>query len=409
MISIKPHIPGKYICSCGGEYHFSELLWQGLHVCEKLICNTCKKIRINSLPVNQSAIEQYSYYPDSGLICDLNGTIVPENWFSKKLKSLSDPVYENVEIEIEKISGFKDVLVLNTLDYVYGHSLLYLLNLQRIIRSEKSKGIIVIIQPMLKWLVPKEGVAEIWTVNLGFRKFNNYYPALSERINSEFDRFQTVCLSTGHIIPTNENTDIENFTQTRPYDFKNEPDKPGITFIWREDPDRLWIRNIYLLKGFKKLGFRRVLIPIQYLRVLFLFKLLRIRLGNNFTYSLAGLGKFGRFPSVIQDYRVESYDEDTERRLCAIFAGSKLVFGVHGSSMLLPSAHAGMTLSLMPSKRWGNFGEDILFSENDPRIAAFQKRIVPLNLCICEIRDIISDMITGRDQFVKKFLHSEEL
>jgi len=37
--------------------------------------------------------------------------------------------------------------------------------------------------------------------------------------------------------------------------------------------------------------------------------------------------------------------------------------------MLLPSAHAGMTVSLMPSKRWGNFAEDILFTEKDVRLA----------------------------------------
>jgi hypothetical protein len=409
MIQIKPHIPDKYSCSCGGEFYFSELLWQGLYICEKLICNECEKIRINSLPANQSVIEQYSYYPDSGLIYDLKGNLVPDNWYSEKLKSISDPVNENVDIEIERSGVFKDVLILNTLDYVYGHSLLYLLNLQRIIKSEKSRGIIVIVQPMLKWLVPKEGIAEIWIVQLGFQKFNSYYPALSSKINSELDRFNSVYLSTGHILPTNENIEIERFTQTKPYDFKNEPVKPGITFIWREDPDRLWIRNIYLLKGLKKLGFRRILIPFQYLRVVLIFKFLRKKLGGNYTYNIAGLGKSGKFPSSLNDQRVEFYNEESERRLCVIFAESKLVFGVHGSSMILPSAHAGMTLSLMPSKRWGNFGEDILFSEKDPRLAAFQKRIVPQNLCIYDLRDIIIDMLTGRDQFVKKFLHSDEL
>jgi hypothetical protein len=59
----------------------------------------------------------------------------------------------------------------------------------------------------------------------------------------------------------------------------------------------------------------------------------------------------------------------------------------------------------MPSKRWGNFAEDILFSENDLRLAAFQKRIVPLNLCIYDVCDIAIDMIEGRDYFVKKFIH----
>ncbi|HEY5535216.1 MAG TPA: hypothetical protein VIL99_09820, partial [Ignavibacteria bacterium] len=68
-----------------------------------------------------------------------------------------------------------------------------------------------------------------------------------------------------------------------------------------------------------------------------------------------------------------------------------------------------MTISLMPSRRWGNFAEDILFSEHDIRLAAFQRRIVPLNLCIADIRDILIDMVSGRGEYIKKFIHTDEL
>ena len=409
MIQIKPYVLTDYTCDCGGDFCFSELIWQGLHICEKLICKNCKKIRINSLRVNQSGIEPYTFYPDSGLINDPQGNAVTDNWFSKKLKSLANPVIRDIEIEIEVIRKYDDVMILNTLDYVYGHSLLYLLNLQRIIKSEKSSGIIVIVQPMLRWLIPKENIAEIWTVNLEFRDFNNFYPDLSTKINSELTRFRTVKLSKGHVIPTNENIDIYNFTGVRPYSFSNEPVSPGITFIWREDPDRLWIRNIFLLKGFKKAGLGNLLIPFQYLRVNCLFRLLRRKLGTKFTYSVAGLGRTGRFPSFIEDQRVKQFNKEVERELCRNYSDSTLVIGVHGSGMLLPSAHAGMTISLMPSKRWGNFAEDILFTENDVRLASFQRRIVPLNLSVFDIRDIIADMVTGRKQFIQKFIHSDDL
>ena len=409
MIQIKPYVLTDCTCICGGDFYFSELIWQGLHICEKLICKNCKKVRINSLLVNQSGIEPYTFYPDSGIINDPQGNIVADNWFSKKLKSLANPVIQEVEIEIDVIRKYEDVLILNTLDYVYGHSLLYLLNLKRIIKSEKSLGIIVIVQPMLKWLIPLDNIAEIWTVNLGFRDFNNFYPDLSAKINSELMRFKTVKLSKGHVIPTNENINIQTFTGIKPYDFLNEPAFPSITFIWREDPDRLWIRNIYLLKGLKKAGLGNLLIPFQYLRVIFLFRLLRRKLGTKFTYSVAGLGDFGSLPSYIRDLRVKYFNEEAEKMLCEVYSESSVVIGVHGSGMLLPSAHAGMTVSLMPSKRWGNFAEDILFTENDVRLASFQRRIVPLNLSVFDIRDIIADMVTGRKQFIQKFIHSDDL
>jgi hypothetical protein len=409
MIQIKPYISTECSCVCGGEFSFSELVWQGLHVCEKLKCERCGTERINSLPVNQSFLNPLTFYPATGSVYDADGIDVKDNWFSIKLKSVSKPVDEQVNIKIEKFSDHKEVLILNTLDYVYGHSLLYLLNLQRLAATARNIGIIVIIQPMMRWLVPENGIAEIWTVQLGFQKFNNYYPDLSEKINSALRLYDVVWLSKGHPIPTNENIHIELFTRIIPYNFVKEPLNRRITFIWREDPDRLWVRNIYLLKGFKKLGFKRLLIPLQFFRVASLFRYLNRKLGNRFTYSVAGLGTFGKFPSFINDNRVSEFNEETERVLCRIYSESLLVIGVHGSNLLLPSAHAGMTLSLMPSKRWGNYAEDLLFTEQDVRLAEFQKRIVPLNLCISDLKDIVFDMVTGRDDFIKKFIHSDEL
>jgi hypothetical protein len=408
MIQIKPFL-SNILCECGADSKFSGFLWQGLHVCERYVCPVCNTISINSLPVNQSGIEQYIFYPGSGLVKDTTGNIIPDNWFSGKLKSIANPLNDVVEIEIQVIRKFDEVLILNTLDYIYGHSLLFLLNLQRIIRNEKNRGIVVIVQPMLKWLIPMQDIAEVWTVKLGFQKFNNFYPDLSEKINSELGRFQKVWLSKGHLLPTNENIEIEKFTGVKTFDFSNHPARPRITFAWREDPGRLWIRNIYILKGFKKLGLGKILKPVQYLRVVLFFILLKKRLGTEFRYSVAGLGTWGKFPSFINDQRVQSFTEESEKQLCRLYAESVLIIGIHGSAMLLPSAHAGMAISLMPSKRWGNYAEDILFNENDIRLALFQKRIVPLNLCIYDICDIAADMVSGRDSFMKKFIHSEEL
>jgi len=43
---------------------------------------------------------------------------------------------------------------------------------------------------------------------------------------------------------------------------------------------------------------------------------------------------------------------------------------------LLPSAHAGMTIDLI-DERWGNFAQDILYQERDPRMATFRYRFLP--------------------------------
>jgi hypothetical protein len=408
MIPIKPYIFGSSHCDCGGDLKFMGLLWQGLHVCEKTVCQDCKQTRLESLPVNQSILERYIYYPDQKKLCDCNGKTVKANWFSSKLVATSEPLNDPVNIEIEIIRKVDEVIIINTLDYIYGHSFLFLLNLQRILKAEKRPGIIVIVQPMLKWMVPRDEVAEIWTVHLGFEKFNFFNSDLSEKINSGLGRFNKVWLSKGHPVPTNENIEIERFTGIKPFDFKN-PGSPRITFIWREDPDRLWIRNIFLLKGFKKLGLSKMLFPVHKFRVTIFFRLMKKKLGPEFRYTIAGLGKSGRFPSFVEDARVSTYNVENEKALCHVYAESELVIGVHGSSMLMPSAHAGMAISMMPSRRWGNYAEDILFREKDVRLASFQRRIIPLNLSIYDVCDIAVDMVTDREYFIKKFIHSEDL
>jgi hypothetical protein len=261
----------------------------------------------------------------------------------------------------------------------------------------------------MKWLIPSEGIAEVWTVKLGFSKLYHYYPELSNKINFEINKFKNVYLSAGYVIPTNENIKIENFTKIKPYDFSTPPKEPRVTFIWREDPGRVMVRCIYLVKFFQKIGFKRILLPLQYIKIIILFYLLKKKLGSNYQFTVSGLGSYGKMPSFIHDKRVENFNGNTESELCKLYAESALVFGVHGSSMLLPSAHAGMTISLMPSKRWGNYQEDILLVEEDPRLALFQKRILPLNLSIFDIRDIIIDMICSRNYFVKKFMHLDDL
>jgi hypothetical protein len=409
MIQIRPVTSETLKCDCGGELIFTEYLWQGLHVARKFICSRCNERILESLPVNQSYLEQYRYYENTHVIKNAANETVDKNWFSEKLICITSPKEDKVEFDITVFKKYDDVIILNTIDYVYGHSLLYLMNLQRLLEHHGTLGIIVLIQPMFRWMIRPEGIAEIWTVKLGFSEFNFFHSDLSDKINKQLERFNNVFLSKGHIIPTNEKIWIEKFTGIKPYNFEAEPPVPAITFIWREDLDRLWIRNFYILKGCKKLGLSKILLPFHYLRVLFLFRLLKKKTEKKYKLAIAGLGRFGRMPSYIEDHRIKSFNDASEKELCTLYSKSILVLGVHGSSMILPTAHSGMSVSLMPSKRWGNFAEDVIFTEHDVRIASFQRRILPLNLSLFDLKDIVVDMISGRDYFIKKFVHSDEL
>ena len=382
----------------------NDLIWQGVHICADSYCTNCKEEYICNLSIGQSKLESYQLRKSDGKTFGSE----PYEWLMNPLKSIiNQPITVPIKFDIEvRDSDSDNIIILNTLDNCYGHSLLFFLNLHDIIRQKKDKKVIVIIQPFLKWLLPKEGIAEVWTVSLSFSQLREYHSDLTYKINKELLRFNEVYISSAPLCPNEVN--ISKFSKIKPYDFEDKPIKPKITFIWREDVNRFWFKSYWLYGGLRKLGVATIILPFHYIRILLFLYLMNLKLkGKNYQITLAGLGQFGWFPNFVEDYRVKSFNKETEIYTCKIYAESELVVGVHGSSMILPSAHAGMTVSVMPLKRWGNFIEDILYSEEDVRLAAFQKRVVPMNTTLLETVDICSNMLIGRDSFVRKFIYDK--
>lgn len=406
MFQIYPIIDVNLQCPvCNSLLESDRLVWQGVHVCSDGYCSSCNQRFLSDLPTGQGTLERYQVRISDKRIFGS----VPYPWLVDSLTTvLINPIVDEVNVDIKIINDdYREVVILNTLDNCYGHSLLYLLNLEKLVKNKGSLGLIVIVQPFLKWLLPLDGIDEVWTVGLNLANFKNYYSDLNDKINQQLGRFDKVFLSSANVGP--KNIVIENFTKIEPYNFEKAPPFNRITFIWREDVTRLWIKSWLVYGLLRKLKLAKILLPFHYLRILFFITLLNKRLKKyNYALTLAGLGNYGWFPSYVNDERVKSFDKEAEVRMCKIYAESELVIGIHGSSMILPSAHAGMTVSIMPSKRWGNFGEDIIFTGQDPRKSAFEKRVIPMKTTVCEIRDIVLNMITGHKYFLTKMNDSSE-
>ncbi len=103
-------------------------------------------------------------------------------------------------------------------------------------------------------------------------------------------------------------------------------------------------------------------------------------------------------PEWIEDYRVDSFNEKIEKEICRVYSQSRLVIGLHGSNMLLPSAHAGMTIDLI-DERWGNFAQDILYQESDPRMASFRYRFLPYQTSNDTLAFIAAVMVLNWSKF----------
>jgi len=389
MIKIKPSIEEKLDCPiCQKSLLTQKLLWQGIHICAETHCNNCEKDFISDLPVGHGVHASFNVAKDS---YELYGERSRE-WLGVPFqKSLRKPSSKPVELTIEKkraVSG--DVVILNCIDYLYGHSLLKLLNASRHINAKQN--LVVIVPAFLKWCIP-EDVSEIWSVNISLKDSQEFYPDLDKKIKREIERFNTVYVSKALAHP--KDFDVLDYTKVSKGN-KLPEDKRCILFVWRED--RLWNNGNIPYRVARRFKIKTPFLWLQRSKIVSLFR--QIEKGyKDVEFVVAGLGKTGSFPGWISDQRVEKFNEANESALCKIYAQTDVVIGVHGSNMLLPSGHANMTIDIMPKGRWRNFAQDILYQENDCRMASYRYRYIPIETSINTIAHIAVVMMVGFENY----------
>lgn len=389
MFKIKPDL--KYEATCPHCTKFlvaRSTLWQGMHICIESTCSGCGAEIVEQLKIG------HTY--NGGCQFDLKTAQVfgdenAKGWFGKiLLQALQYPDPRPIEVIKEVFQPCQRVILLNCIDYLYGHSLLKLLNAQRHLEQHQEFGLIVIVPKFLRWVIP-QGVAEIWVADIPLSQGQNYYPNLNQFILKELDRFTEVWVSEAYSHPSQ--FDITKFTKLPTHDFAQQ--HFNITFIWRED--RLWCR-ICLFRLLRKLNLLNLALVFQNWKITRLMFQIKAKVPEAH-FAVTGFGRKTQFPRWIQDYRVDVFDEDTEKRMCKVYSDSRLVIGIHGSNMLLPSGHAGMVVDLMPDDRWGNFAQDILYEEANPRLASYRYRFLPAQIEIKKLAAIASEMVTGFKSF----------
>ncbi len=82
-------------------------------------------------------------------------------------------------------------------------------------------------------------------------------------------------------------------------------------------------------------------------------------------------------------------NETTERFLCEHYAASHVVVGMHGSNMLLPSAHAGAIIEIMHPKHF-----------EDARHVTFRHRILPPKIDPDTLAEAVSVILQTYPNFV---------
>ena len=348
----------------------------GMRQLADLECPQCHRTYYGDLPSGHGL-----FYP--ALLQRETGEIVsnPTNWFSDFLhKSYASRQTHSLKINFEQFRPIHKPALLNCLEGIYGHSIEKILNSQYYL-DHSDYDLILVVPRYLAWMIP-QGVAAMWVVDAPLRLLGEWHEAIHTEIEAFIRQFPQC-----HLIPSlpeisPQHYQIERFTGIRPFQLADwHQQAPQVSVIWRQDK-RLWawridtlsakaqrLTQLHLLKRPPYLEMQRQLVQ----------RLCQQLSQQHIQVNLLGLGQYGDFSPWANDHRVERPDDATERTWLTLCAQSHVVISVHGSHLLLPSAHAGAVIDLMPDDRWGNIAQDIIHSpEQTPREAMARYHYLPL-------------------------------
>lgn len=400
MVKIKPldfqgiHCPGCK--STKDNIKITGLRFPGMHVFAELNCKKCKGSFLFDLPIGHSLL-----YP---VHITKEGKLVNTN---PRLKWLSNPVINgfnnpdngSLNIRIIKKRNFEKVILLNCLDYLYGHSLLKLLNAGNYLNKFPDIGLILLIQKNFEWLIP-DGTAEAWIVDCPMKSGNNWFTFLEKEIPAELSRFKEVYLGMGYAHPSIKELNIADFVKIPAFNLNNWLQRaPVITFIYREDrlihPTKIEREFYRLAEG---IG---ILTKVPLIKQFFLYRQKKYlnqyfhRLKNSIpeiTIQIAGIGKRNLMRSNIIDLRKSKLKDEDELTWAKAYSQSNLVVGIHGSNMLLPTALAGGFIEILPEQRLGNITQDIVF-RHDARTSHYLGRFTDEFISAKNLAKLTADLL----------------
>ena len=387
MIPLHPVPEAHHLCPfCQVRLAIRGWYIPGMRCLADLTCTQCGHEFYGDLPSGHGL-----HYPM--LIEKITGKLhdhIGAGWFAEWLRLSYAQRHKNrVNFEVEERQPIRCAILLNCLDRLYGHCVLKLLNAQYYLDHRTDLDLIVLVPRFLRWMVP-DGVAAIWTVDLPLARGIEWNDWLAKEISHRLEHIPECYLSLAFCHPHPKDVDIERFSRTKPFplpEWEQRLRKPTVTFIRRSD--RPWSSQHSALPWRLQLLLNR---REQSSRVVRLAKRLRMRFPQ-LDFAVVGLGPSGGLPKWILDLRAAEPNPVMEQAWCTRYAASHVVVGVHGSNMLLPSAHAGAIVELMPSDRWGNMIQDILLQQDDQRETLFRYRIIPLSASVETVCEMITSLL----------------
>ncbi|MEQ8243315.1 hypothetical protein [Fulvivirga sp.] len=308
------------------------------------------------------------------------------SWLTPRLqKHLKKEPTKKVQISVLNKSSLPEALIINCLDYCYGHSLDKVFNTQRYFNQLDKLAPIVIIHESMVHLINKLK-CEVWVVHNEFSDLDGYLNGFDEFVKNESARFKKVFWSKLPMEIDYSTLLLKNFIQTEPFPFESLfKSNITITLILREDRFMFlnWF-NLFVYLVSRKLRvntlFKSYFIFIQNSGVNRLVKKL-LKFSPDIKVQAIGLGKSGTLSRGIIDLRqdYEQYKDNEPERISHL-SKTDLVIGIHGSHMIIPSAIAGSFINLTPSFKIESYTQDFIPRYKSGQLQAYLGRFIPNDL-----------------------------
>lgn len=399
LIPIHPILVDRVVCPvCAAlDVPSHGVVFPGIHILADRACPSCGLEFLQDLRVGFAVQHPVAIGKKDGRLFNISNA---GSW-------LTDPLIGSYRHQAKKQPNIEHivhlkrdrVVILNCLDFLYGHVLLKLFNAQHYLDNRPDLGLILILPRMFAWLVPK-GTAEVWLVDQKLSDAHGWYTGIDRFVQERLPQYSEVFLARGYAHPDQSKIDMGRYTGIEPFQLDDFDRKPKhITFIARQD--RLWLKSATadrIFRGLLKFKLRKQLggafVRGQADRIRTTMALIHKAIPD-VHFTVVGLDEPGGFKGIAADLRTQRMDVATELEWCRAYAQSQIVVGVHGSNMLLPTAFAAGAVEILPRDRYGNIVQDIFVRYTD-RMQLFLYRFVREHATPAEVADHCIAML--RDQ-----------
>lgn len=341
MIVIKPELQVKYPCpECQGKLEAKDFHLTGMRSFYDCTCLRCKRQFFADIPAGHAL-----FYP---VVIEKNSKKVfafkKASWFSNLFIKMLEEEKTSFPLEVIKKGNYEKIVVLNCLDYLYGHSIFKLFNATRnIFKGDGTRGRLVIIPENIRHLLPKD-IEEVWIVKSKAKETILWNQQLDRKFHNFINNKKEVSfLDAFPAAPLYREFNLFDYVKLDK-NFVSGYKRPTVLYAYRSD--RLWGKSLYDQRD----------------RIIKLGELLIKSLPNCDFVVGSGFKDEISFPKPIIDRRFTKSSFESETELVNLLSKIDVVIGVHGSHMILPSALAGSIVDLLPSKKFGNYAQDYMLN-----------------------------------------------